>query len=507
MHQPTIKLTMPRHGALPFAAGMLLVMFLLMFAPKLALANFVLPTPLKIADAPATETQGVSERTFEQLQLAYQQINDNDFAKASELLQQLASKVTTAYEQAVVLKTAAYVQLQLNDYPTAIQIYQALLTMQAMTKQDNLSFRHNLAQLHLQTQQYSAAIAQMQIWLQQSPTYTANDVIILAQAQQLAEQPTIAIQSYERAIKLANEQQSPIKSNWYQQLIALHYQLKHYPHAIRWLNTLIAVEPKLLYFQQLAAMYELNKQPTHALAAFEAAKKLNLFEHSKQYQQFAHALRAQQYPIKAAAALVEGVQHQSEPRADQLQTWQQIAHSYEQAKEWQQASDAYAQALELLAKDSSALIPTQKQPTQKQQIQKQSFQKQPAQLKQQLQLRQAAMLQQLGQWQTIVTLTNDLADQLAASELNKVKERADVDAENEASVESAASVEKVAKNRREPSPHSFNDLHYALMQQRGYALVQLQQYQPALALYQQLQALQPNNSEAQSWINYLQALI
>ena len=92
----------------------------------------------------------MSERTYRQLERAQTLITQQRMAEASTLLDTLLSQSKNTYEQAMIHQNMAYIALNQDQYPKAIQHFESALQGQTYPNQSSatcntiwLNYTHN----------------------------------------------------------------------------------------------------------------------------------------------------------------------------------------------------------------------------------------------------------------------------------------------------------------------------------------------------------------------------
>ncbi|MGH8608375.1 MAG: tetratricopeptide repeat protein [Gammaproteobacteria bacterium] len=223
------------------------------------------------SDAPK-EQQGVSQPTYETLTKARKLLDQNHYAEALGVLQDLLPKVKdNAYEAALTQQALAYVHLARKDYPKAIVAIEAALAKESLPGEVCHSLYYNLAQVYIQTEEYGRGLKALDQWLAKEKNPPADAYYLAAIAHHRLKRPDAAISALKRAIAKAGKP----REDWDQFLLALYFESQRYAEAIPVLKTLLVAHPHNKdYWHYLTDVQLQLKHESEALATLKQAYRL-----------------------------------------------------------------------------------------------------------------------------------------------------------------------------------------------------------------------------------------
>ena len=320
-------------------------------------SEFVMKQSLKTPTSANNSKQALSQRSYERLSKIYQLAQQQRYDEALSQLSLLFEQVNSAYEQAVLINTAAYYYLQQTDKEDkAIELYEILLQQQALSANELLNIQTNLAKLYLATEQYSQAIKYFNTYIAvkvDNPKLNliTEDYLYLAQAYQLNNQLQLAAVTYQKANNLADQLQQAIPSQWYQQWLQVNVQLSQFQQALMISKKLLQRDANNVQnYLQTAILYEQLAKNSQALAIYEMAYQQGLLSKQQQFLRLAFMLQQANYPYKAANILTEQIANQR--MSEDESVLQTLAQAWFAAKMYKEAEKVYLQLLNKYPKAS-----------------------------------------------------------------------------------------------------------------------------------------------------------
>jgi len=281
-------------------------------------------------------TQVMSERTYRQLERAQTLITQQRMAEASTLLDTLLSQSKNTYEQAMIHQNMAYIALNQDQYPKAIQHFESALQGQTLPKPVVGNMQYNLAQLHAQQEHFKQALDWLEKWLKHARKLTPSTHIFAATLYARNQQYPQAIEQAQRALAKTDS----AKESWYQLLLSLHLSIQQINPAIGLLKTLVSLFPtQKNYWQQLAALLMQQEKSAAALAVLEMAYQQKLFTEESEYLHLAKFYLFRDMPHAAANLLDKGLRTQRVKST--------VTHLKLLANAWQQAQETKKATLTL----------------------------------------------------------------------------------------------------------------------------------------------------------------
>ena len=248
----------------------------------------------------AAAGRGLSPQVYQELTRVHELMDQGQYVLAedrlNELLGQLAAK---GYEQAVTLQTLAHVQAARDRYAQAARSLQQSLALGALPDAVQQQGRYDLAQLYLASGEPGPAVQVLQSWFEHAGQPSAEAHFLLGVAHVQLQRYRQAIAPLERAIEAAGS----ADENWYQTLLAAHYELGDYRGCARVLEKMVRLFPDREYWQQLAGVYLALQRDERALTTFELAYRQGWLSREQDLLQLTQLYLGRGIPYKAARLL------------------------------------------------------------------------------------------------------------------------------------------------------------------------------------------------------------
>ena len=194
-------------------------------------------TLLTVAQAFAS---GLSPMTYRQLTDIHEQIDNQAYDQAlGELEKLLADIGNNSYEKAVVLQTLGYVQISREAYTPATEALEQALALGQLPETTQQQMRYDLAQLYLSTGKAVKAIQLLERWFADTTQADATAYALLGHAYAQNNQYAKAIPALQSAIELAGEP----RADWYEALLAMHYERESWQPCIPLLKDMLRLFP------------------------------------------------------------------------------------------------------------------------------------------------------------------------------------------------------------------------------------------------------------------------
>lgn len=271
--------------------------------PSLLLAVALMLSPLLSLAASGKTLSPHAYKKLTTIQQQMEQGSYNDALAGLDILLNESSQST--YEQAVVLQMLGYVQSSRESYPAAIKAFEGSLALQQLPETTEQHLRYNLGQLYLAQGQTDRAITILESWFDKEPSPSPQAYVLLAQA--LAQN-----KQYRRAIphlQKANSLSDVPHAEWYEALLAMHYELQSYRDCIPLLKKMIHLLPQhTRYWQQLAGVYMALNDQDAALSALELAFRQGVLTSEQALLQLAQLYLSTGIPYKAARLIEQQIE-------------------------------------------------------------------------------------------------------------------------------------------------------------------------------------------------------
>jgi tetratricopeptide (TPR) repeat protein len=288
----------------------------------------------------------VSPEVFKKLQLVEQSIKSKTYNNAQQTLQSLLTEVKKgSYEEAAVLKSLASVYALQGQYAQGAEILSKAVNLNVLPENQRQAALFNLGQLFIGAGQYAKAIDTLKPWLAKNPKLDSETHVMLANAYSQLKQYNEAL----RHIKLAIQTSNKPNQNWYQLQLALSYELKDYEAAAEVLRKLLSIYPdNKEYWQQLASVYHLGKDPTKAVTVKHLAYKKGLLNSEKDILDLVNLYIFVGSPYKAGQILAREIKNNRV--SNDSKHLELLANTWMQAREYEKALEAFELASKLNGK-------------------------------------------------------------------------------------------------------------------------------------------------------------
>lgn len=207
--------------------------------------------------------------TYRQLTDIHEQIDNQAYDQAAgELDRLLAAIGNSSYEKAVVLQTLSYVQISREAYVPATQAFEQALALNQLPEDTQQRLRYDLAQVYLTMGKTLKAIELLENWFRNTSTQDATAYALLGNAYAQNKQYAKAITAMQRAIELADEP----RADWYEAVLAMHYERESWHACIPLLEDMLRLFPeRQAYWSQLAGVHLALEDYNAATTALELA--------------------------------------------------------------------------------------------------------------------------------------------------------------------------------------------------------------------------------------------
>lgn len=245
----------------------------------------------------------LNETTYRQFQAIQKQIDAKQYDNAFNALTHLAQRYQKhPYVVSVAMKTAAYIYIAQQRYPSAIIWLQRTLDLSVLPPKELQTIRHDLSQLQLQDHRYQEAIITMKAWLKeaQPSQISPADYQLIAASQFHLKQYPQAIQTARQGIKLTGQPHEPL----YQVILSSEIALNDYVAADDTLSTLVTLAPsRKYYWLQWVSVLEQQGRGDRALAILELMDKRQMLSTEQERIHYIQRLIQQNNAFEAANRL------------------------------------------------------------------------------------------------------------------------------------------------------------------------------------------------------------
>ncbi len=289
-------------------------------------------------------TPVISNRMYEKVSKAQEEIDAKEYAKARQILDELrASKRLNSYERATLWNYYAFLHYVQEDLAGALDAYQRMLKEEGITLALETNAHYSISQLYFILEDYRAAINSLNAWFRLVEQPNPGAYVLRAQAYFQLERYPRALRDVERAMALAEERGTAPKENWYQLLRALYYEGKEYNKAAQVLEILVVRFPRKSYWLQLAAVYGELDLEERQLAVLEAAYEKDMLEREQELLRLSTMYLNKDVPYKAAQLLDRAI-YKDETVEDSSKNLELLGSAWYRAREVNNAVKVLAQA-------------------------------------------------------------------------------------------------------------------------------------------------------------------
>lgn len=267
--------------------------------------------------------------------------NNSEFEAAKPLAEELlADSNATDYDKALVNFIAAQIAYNLDDNAAAKTYAQKAIELNALDNNNHFTAMQFLAQLQIQDDQYTEALATLDRYFAESKSQKPEDLVIKGNALYRAEKPAEAIPFLKQAIDATPEP----KNEWIQLLMASYADAGQNAQAVQLAEQLAAKAPNDKKAQlNLVSVYQQADQMNKAAAVLEKLRAAGQLTEDRDYRQLYITYANMDGKEKDTIAVInEGLQ-KGALKPDH-QTYLALAQSYYYSEQIPQAIDAWKKA-------------------------------------------------------------------------------------------------------------------------------------------------------------------
>jgi tetratricopeptide (TPR) repeat protein len=297
--------------------------------------------PLKTRKTPA-----MREQTYKKLSQVQEFIDVKDLQGALEALGKTRLRGMNAYELGQLYNMWAYVYFSMENYPKAIEAYQAVLAQvpgipEVMEEQA----LYAVGQLYFILEDYRRSIEYLHKWFAVVTNPGPQPYVFLAQAYYQLKRFREAIPPVMTAIDIARQRGQRPKENWWLLLRAMYYELEDWRKVLDIVEILVVEYPKKDYWVQLSGIYGQEGYEKNQVAALEMAWLQGWLEREQEYVNLSGLFMQEEVPYRAARVLKEGIDREIvELDSD---NWRMLGQAWQMAQEVDRAIAAYKKSAEL----------------------------------------------------------------------------------------------------------------------------------------------------------------
>jgi hypothetical protein len=293
-------------------------------------------------------TPALRNKVYEKLAEAQAAAEAKDVDGAARILDEMLAgrrdNELNSYELANVYNLYAFIHYSREDYTSALQAYENVVSQPDIPLAMEINTRFTIAQLYFVQERWRDGVNALLKWFDMTTTPNANAYVLLAQGYYQLQDYDSALSNIEIAIADYDSKGRIPKEQWYNLARFLYTEKNNYNAAIDVLENLITYFPKKQYWVQLSFMYSEQNDEKRQLGAMETAYVQDLLEKDGEYRNMASLLLNAEVPYKAALVLEDGFQ--DEIVEDNSKNWELLAGALRQAQEVDAAIPAMEKAAE-----------------------------------------------------------------------------------------------------------------------------------------------------------------
>ena len=252
----------------------------------------------------------MSEKVHRRLSKAQEAYEAKDYATAHEVLNEIFEfRNLSPYERAQTHNFAGSVYVEMDDLSNAILAFEQVIRIGGPDEIGGLYNRSIkvLAQLHMISEDYAEAVRYGRQWLDAVANPAPNDYMLLAQAHYQLDEWREVLEYVSLAIERARVTNVEVQENWWNFIIAAHWELEQFAEALDVTKILLVGWPKKKYWLSLSGLYAIEEDDAKQFAAYWSAYDQGLLTRSSELVNMAQFFMLAEVPYKAAVLLQDGL--------------------------------------------------------------------------------------------------------------------------------------------------------------------------------------------------------
>ncbi len=293
---------------------------------------------------PKVALQGLPERVHKRMNRALEAMAEDRYDEAIEQLKSLLKSARQDYVKANVNLNLAYAHAQKGDQNGSLPYFkEALKFGETSLPHDRVQgLRINVASLMYGIDEKDESLEMMMSWLKNAVAHDNNAYYMIAALRAEKGDMKNAICPSYWAVKTS---ESP-KKNYYQALMAFHWELKDVAGTASLLKDMITLFPEeKSYWRQLSQVYFELEKIDEALAIMEMFYVRGEFDKDDDYSWLSTLFALRDIPYRSAEVLEEGL-NKGLVESDK-KNWGAVAQNYHISNELEKAVKAYGKTAEL----------------------------------------------------------------------------------------------------------------------------------------------------------------
>ena len=254
------------------------------------------------------KTPAMSERVYNKLTEAQEQIEADNYTKGLALLRELElQKRLSPYEKAQIYNYFAYTYFTMEKYQDAIASYVKVLQQPDLPEALELNSYYTLAQLYFILEEYKNAIATIKKWFARTDKPTENAYMLLGQGYYQMEKYRQSLVPLKTAYDLVKKRGNKPRESLLLLIRVNYFNLDDYKNMIGVLKELVDLYPKTEYWLTMGGVYSELKQLKKQMSIFEMLYENDNLPRGNQQLNLANLYLLHEAPYKAAKVLEKGI--------------------------------------------------------------------------------------------------------------------------------------------------------------------------------------------------------
>lgn len=279
-------------------------------------------------------------RVYAQLARAQQLADEGDKDAGFEVLSEVKERLDSlnSYERAMLFNFYGFMYYGNDNITMAVESFEKVINEEAIPDSLIVSTLYSLAQLSMQTQDYTQALQYLDQWRSvNTKELTGNQEMLFAQLYYQDKNYQQSLVHIDKAMAFAKQNNKAPKENWLTLQRASYYELNQPKKVTEVMEQLVRLYDKPQYWLQLSSMYGEIGEEEKQMAVMEAAHQAGYVVKSNDIITLSQLYLYHGAPYKSASVLEKGIE-QGVVFADE-NNLSMLSQAYLAAKENQRAID------------------------------------------------------------------------------------------------------------------------------------------------------------------------
>jgi len=245
----------------------------------------------------------MSQQVYEKLTEVQELVENQDYATAQKLINDMTERKLSDYERAQVFNLSAYSYYLQERYPEAIKAYDEVLKQPDLPEALMMSTLKTKAQLQFTQEDYEGALTTIRQLMTSIEEPSADVYMLEGQALFQLARYVEALVPIKTAVDMFRNQGQKPKENWLLLLRVIYFEMKDYDNMTDVVLELIAYYPKDTYILTLAGIYSELGDTKKQLVLTEVLYEKGFLHGSSHATNLANLYLLHGLPYKAATIL------------------------------------------------------------------------------------------------------------------------------------------------------------------------------------------------------------